>query len=558
VGTIKGFIDILYEYIWEFPKSLPYFLVLLLGTGIFLTIRMRFIQLRKIKHSFKVLAGKYDNPGDIGEINHFQALTTALSATIGIGNIAGVATAIHYGGPGAMFWMWVTAILGTASKFTECTLSTHFRKIRPDGEISGGPMYYIEKGMGSKWKFLAIIFAVCAVISSFGSGNSVQAFTVADSFRSDFGIPTWITGSVMAILVGLVIIGGIRRIGKVTSKLVPFMAGIYFVGAITILFMHAGNIPSAFTTIISDAFTAKAGVGGFFGSSFMFMLIWGVKRGIFSNEAGQGSAPIAYAAAKTEEPVREGIVAMLGPYIDTLLICTLTGLTIVTLGVWKEKKIETVPFIKQSGITIMKKTGSVHQNGIIHESDILREGRFKIAEGRVEEIIFAKNNSTIDTPLIVYGDIRFSGFIEKETDEIIRFIDDTGRIIDNNEIQLTGKILQNGSPLTAWAFEKGMAPLFKGGNYIVTIAVFLFALSTAISWSYYGDRSVEYLFGKKAIFPYRIIFCIVHFLGAIFSLELVWAFGDTALGLMAIPNLIAILALSGKAKKIANEYFSRF
>ncbi len=558
MGTIKGFIDILYEYIWEFPKSLPYFLVLLLGTGIFLTIRMRFIQLRKIKHSLLVIAGKYDNPDDPGEINHFQALTAALSATIGIGNIAGVATAIHYGGPGAMFWMWITAILGTASKFTECTLSTHFRKIRPDGEISGGPMYYIEKGMGSKWKFLAIIFAVCAVISSFGSGNSVQAFTVADSFRSDFGIPTWITGSVMAILIGLVIIGGIRRIGKVTSKLVPFMAGIYFVGAITILFMHAGNIPSAFTTIISDAFSAKAGVGGFFGSSFMFMLIWGVKRGIFSNEAGQGSAPIAHAAAKTEEPAREGIVAMLGPYIDTLLICTLTGLTIVTLGVWKEKKIETVPFIKQSGITIMKKTGSVHQNGIIHESDILREGRFKIAEGRAEEIIFAKNNSTIDTPLIVYGDIRFSGFIEKETDEIIRFIDDTGRIIDNNEIQLTGKILQNGSPLTAWAFEKGMAPLFKGGNYIVTIAVFLFALSTAISWSYYGDRSVEYLFGKKAIFPYRIIFCIVHFLGAIFSLELVWAFGDTALGLMAIPNLIAILALSGKAKKIANEYFSRF
>ena len=558
MGTIKGFIDILYEYIWEFPKSLPYFLVLLLGTGIFLTIRMRFIQLRKIKHSLLVIAGKYDNPDDPGEINHFQALTAALSATIGIGNIAGVATAIHYGGPGAMFWMWVTAILGTASKFTECTLSTHFRKIRPDGEISGGPMYYIEKGMGSKWKFLAIIFAVCAVISSFGSGNSVQAFTVADSFRSDFGIPPWITGSVMATLIALVIIGGIRRIGKVTSKLVPFMAGIYFVGAITILFMHAGSIPGAFTTIISDAFSAKAGVGGFFGSSFMFMLIWGVKRGIFSNEAGQGSAPIAHAAAKTEEPAREGVVAMLGPYIDTLLICTLTGLTIVTLGVWKDKKIETVPFIKQSGITIMKKTGSVHRNGIIHESDILMEGRFKIAEGRVEEIIFAKNNSTIDTPLIMKGDIRFSGFIEKETDEIIRFIDDTGRIIDNNEIQLAGKILQNGSPLTAWAFEKGMAPLFRGGNYIVTIAVFLFALSTAISWSYYGDRSVEYLFGKKAIFPYRVIFCVVHFLGAIFSLELVWTFGDTALGLMAIPNLIAILALSGKAKKIANEYFSRF
>ncbi|MCD6380409.1 sodium:alanine symporter family protein [bacterium] len=558
MSAMKNFIDIIYGYIWEFPKSLPYFLVLLLGTGIFLTIRMRFIQLRRVKHSLMVIAGKYDNPNDSGEINHFQALSAALSATIGIGNIAGVATAIHYGGPGALFWMWVTAILGTASKFTECTLSTHFRKIGADGVISGGPMYYIEKGMGNKWKFLAVIFSVCAIISSFGSGNSVQAFTVADSFRSDFGIPTWITGSVMATLVGLVIIGGIRRIGKVASKLVPFMAGIYFVGALTILLMHAGSIPRAFITIVSDAFSAKAGVGGFFGSSFMFMLIWGVKRGIFSNEAGQGSAPIAHAAAKTEEPAREGVVAMLGPYIDTLLICTLTGLTIVTLGVWKEKKIEIVPFIEQSQIAIMKDNTSVHRNGVIHENDIIGEGRFKVTDGHAEGVIFAKNNSTIDDALILEGDNKFNGFIEKETDGIVHFIGREKKIIEGNEIRLYGKILQNGSPLTAWAFEKGMAPLFKGGKYIVTIAVFLFALSTAISWSYYGDRNVEYLFGAKAILPYRIIFCIIHFLGAIFSLELVWTFGDTALGLMAIPNLIAIIVLSGKAKKIANDYFSRF
>jgi len=558
MDAVKGFIDIIYGYIWEFPNSFPYFLVLLLGTGIFLTIRMRFIQLRKIKHSIQVIAGKYDNPEDSGEINHFQALSAALSATIGIGNIAGVATAIHYGGPGALFWMWVTAILGTASKFTECTLSTHFRKINPDGVVSGGPMYYIEKGMGSKWKFLAIIFAVCAVISSFGSGNSVQAFTVADSFRSDFGIPTWITGSVMATLIGLVIIGGIRRIGKVASKLVPLMAFIYFAGALIILFMHAGSIPRAFTTIISDAFSAKAGVGGFFGSSFMFMLIWGVKRGIFSNEAGQGSAPIAHAAAKTGEPAREGLVAMLGPYIDTILVCTLTGLTIVTLGVWKEKKVETVPFVEQSQITMIKDDGKIHRDGIILEKDIADEGYYKVTDGKAEGIIFVRNNSTIDSPLLLKGNNKFNGLIEKKAGGVINFIGSSEAVIDGGEIQLTGKTLQNGSPLTAWAFKKGMSPLFDGGNYIVTIAVFLFALSTAISWSYYGDRSVEYLFGTKAILPYRILFCVIHFLGAIFSLELVWAFGDTALGLMAIPNLIAILVLSGKARKIANDYFSRF
>ena len=316
--TVKHVIDIAVKYIWEFPEAMPYFIVLLLGTGIFLTIRMRFIQLRKVSHSLAVIAGYYDNPRDKGEISHFQALTSALSATIGIGNISGVAIAIHYGGPGAIFWMWVTAILGTASKFVECTLSTHLRNIHKDGTVSGGPMYYIERGMGSNWKWLAVIFAISAVISSFGSGNAVQAFTVADSFKSEFGIPTWITGIALATLVAMVIIGGIKRIGKVTSKLVPFMSIIYFLGAITVLLLNAPKIPGAIGTIFADAFTAKAGVGGFMGSSFMFMLLWGVRRGIFSNEAGQGSAPIAHAAAKTDEPVREGLVAMVGPYIDTL------------------------------------------------------------------------------------------------------------------------------------------------------------------------------------------------------------------------------------------------
>ena len=554
--TLKNTINFVYKYIWEFPEQLPYFVVLLLGTGIFLTIRMRFIQLRKVAHSLAVIAGYYDNPRDAGEINHFQALTSALSATIGIGNIAGVATAIHYGGPGALFWMWVTAIFGTTSKFVECTLSMHFRRVNEEGVVSGGPMYYIEKGLGHKWKFLAVMFATCAVISSFGSGNSVQAFTVADSFRSDFGIPTWITGAVMATLVALVIIGGIKRIGMVTSRLVPFMAIIYFVGAVTVLFINAPLIPEALASIFRDAFQPRAGVGGFFGSTFMFTMIWGVKRGIFSNEAGQGSAPIAHAAAKTREPVREGIVAMLGPYIDTLLICSLTGLVIVTVGAWKDKKLEAIPFIGKSNISIMRENEPILPDGVIRDESLF-SGRFEISNGSAAGIQFAKNSSTVDDPTLQHDGRTFSGAAFVAADGSFRFEDAVGSEIPAEEIALVGYILQNGSPLTAWAFQRGLSPLGDWGSYIVTIAVFLFAISTAISWSYYGDRSIEYLFGSGAIFPYRIAFCIIHFLGAIFSLEVVWAFGDTALGLMAIPNLIAILALSGVTWRLTSNYFSR-
>jgi len=554
--TLKNTINFVYKYIWEFPEQLPYFVVLLLGTGIFLTIRMRFIQLRKVAHSLAVIAGYYDNPRDAGEINHFQALTSALSATIGIGNIAGVATAIHYGGPGALFWMWVTAIFGTTSKFVECTLSMHFRRVNEEGVVSGGPMYYIEKGLGHKWKFLAVMFATCAVISSFGSGNSVQAFTVADSFRSDFGIPTWITGAVMATLVALVIIGGIKRIGMVTSRLVPFMAIIYFVGAVTVLFINAPLIPEALASIFRDAFQPRAGVGGFFGSTFMFTMIWGVKRGIFSNEAGQGSAPIAHAAAKTREPVREGIVAMLGPYIDTLLICSLTGLVIVTVGAWKDKKLEAIPFIGKSNISIMRENEPILPDGVIRDESLF-SGRFEISNGSAAGIQFAKNSSTVDDPTLQHDGRTFSGAAFVAADGSFRFEDAVGSEIPAEEIALVGYILQNGSPLTAWAFQRGLSPLGDWGSYIVTIAVFLFAISTAISWSYYGDRSIEYLFGSGAIFPYRIAFCIIHFLGAVFSLEVVWAFGDTALGLMAIPNLIAILALSGVTWRLTSNYFSR-
>ncbi len=554
--AIKQVIDSVYKYVWEWPEALPYFIVLLLGTGIFLTIRLRVIQVRKVSHALAIVAGYYDNPKDKGEINHFQALTSALSATIGIGNISGVATAIHYGGPGALFWMWVTAILGCASKYAECTLSNHYREIHEDETVSGGPMYYIEKGMGKNWKWLAIIFAACAVISSFGSGNAVQAFTVADSFRSDFGIPTWITGAVSASLVAMVIIGGIKRIGRVTSRLVPVMSILYFIGAITVLFLNAPRIPAAIMTIFNDAFTAKAGVGGFFGSTFMFMMVWGVKRGIFSNEAGQGSAPIAHAAAKTDEPVREGLVAMLGPYIDTLLICTLTGLVIVTVGVWHGKKVESLPFTKQSDITIIVSSAEIGMNGHVDDMDRMT-GAFDISRGEASGVAFVRNDSFVDDAVILRGDKPFNGTCEIDENGTAVFADEFGDIIPGADIQLAGGMTQNGSPLTAWAFKTGLAPITSGGNYIVTIAVFMFAISTAISWSYYGDRSIEYLFGRGFIMPYRVVFCIVHFLATVLSLEIVWGFGDTALGMMAIPNLIALFALSGVVRKLTVDYFSR-
>lgn len=480
--NVKEFIQSIVDIVWGWPELMPLMVVILLGTGIFITFRLRFIQLFKIKHAVNIIRGKYDNPQDEGDINHFQALAAALSATVGIGNIAGVATAIHYGGPGALFWMWITAVFGMALKYAEATLAVQFRKIHADGSASGGPMYYIEKGLGPAWKPLAIAFASFAVISSMGTGNSIQAFTCADQILSEFqlalpadsallapisflGIKVELvrlfTGVFLAGLVAMVILGGIKRIGAVAAKLAPFMAILYVTAALLILLLHLDRIFPTFGIILTEAFNPRAELVGFAGGGFLLFLntlVWGVKRGLFSNEAGQGSAPIAHAAAKTNEPAREGAVAMIGPLVDTLIICTLTGLVIISTGTY--------------------------------------------------------------------------------------------------EVLVDGARL-NGSPLTALAFKTGLSPIFPWGDKIITIAVFLFALSTAISWSYYGDRSAEYLFGEKAILPYKFVYVGAHFIGAIVSLEIVWGFGDIALGLMAVPNLIALIALSGKVINTTQDYFAR-
>ncbi|MBL7073815.1 sodium:alanine symporter family protein [candidate division KSB1 bacterium] len=555
--TLKNLVDAAKSFIWEYPPQLPFLVVLLVGTGVFITFRMGWVQIRKFKHSLGVISGRYDDPADEGDITHFQALSAALSATVGIGNIAGVATAIHYGGPGALFWMWVTAIFGMALKYTECTLSHFYRKINPDGSASGGPMYYIEKGLGRRWKPIAILFAACAVISSFGQGNAIQAFTVADSFRADLGIPQWVTGLIMSSLVALVIIGGIKRIGKVASKLAPGMMIVYVTGAVIILLLNIEKVPGTFVLIFKHAFTPTAGIGGFAGATLVWTLMWGVKRGLFSNEAGQGSAPIAHAAAKTKWSVREGTVAMIGPFIDTLVVCTMTGLVIIIMGTWNQKRTETVNFEAKNAILVLKEEGRVEMDAFIDDEDRF-VGTFPVEEGQAQGVVFVRRDGGIEEDEILLDDQPFTGSFSVDEEGTISIFDQNGLGVSNSLVEIRGRMPQHSSPLTAWSFQLGLKPILGNfGNYIVTLAVFLFALSTAISWSYYGDRSIQYLLGSRAIKPYKLVYCIVHFLGAMFSLEVVWGFGDAALGLMAIPNLIALIALSKTTAHLTKDYFSR-
>ncbi len=563
---VRGAIETVSGIVWGWPEQMPLLVVLLVGTGLATTLRLGWIQVRYFRHGLRVIRGEYDDPEHEGDLSHFQALTTALSATVGIGNIAGVATAIHYGGPGALFWMWVTAVFGMALKFTECTLSMKTRIILPGGSAAGGPMYSIERGLGRRWKPLAVAFACFAVVSSFGSGNAVQSFTVADQFRQDLGVPTWVTGLVLASLVAAVILGGIRRIGRVTSKLVPFMAVLYVGSSLLVLLLNIAEVPGTLALIVSSAFTPAAQIGGFAGGTFIFMLTWGIKRGLFSNESGQGSAPIAHAAAKTDEPIREGVVAMLGPFIDTLIICTMTGLVILITGVWTDKQEQQLLVNEQSAITAVRAGAEVRVNGAVAPDDLV-SGSQVVRDGLPIGFGLVRNHALVDEPEFLITDdpvlLRnlhpFSGLIVLEEGDGGEL---SGGVVldqDGNPVSGTlvvrGSAMQNGSPLTAWAFERGLGDIAFGRGYLlVTIAVFFFGLSTAISWSYYGDRSILYLAGPRWVVPYRVVFCIAHFLGAVYSLELVWAFGDMALGLMTIPNLISILLLTGLVKGWVREY----
>jgi len=549
-GTLAPVADFLEGYVWKWPPDpyMPLLAMVLLGAGLWVTVRMALVQVRGFRHAVDITRGLYDDPEDEGDLVHFQALTTALSATVGIGNIAGVAIGIRLGGPGALFWMWVTAFFGMALKYTECTLAVAYRKINADGSVSGGPMYYIEKGLGRGWKWMALLFACCAAISSFGSGCMNQSNTLAGQVESEFGIPTVYPALVFSALVALVIIGGIRRIGRVTSILAPGMACFYVLGALIILMIYIKSVPGAFVLIVRQAFAPEALVGGG-AASFLMTMMWGIRRGLFSNEAGQGSAPIAHSTAKTDEPVREGLVASLEPFIDTLVICTMTGLVIVATGAFREKGAQE---IKLGDLEIVHAVAASDAQllDLRAEREALGATRVEVLEGRL----------TGGTPFVYDSVIENAVFLDRDdrpwTGPLLVAADGkVGLAQDGRPPTVAGVALLNGAPLTARAFSMGLPG--RWGSLIVTIGVILFAVSTGISWSYYGDRATEYVLGSWAIPYYRWIFVFFFFMGAILPLSAVWTFGDVALGIMSFPNLIAVILLSGRVARMTRDYFSR-
>jgi AGCS family alanine or glycine:cation symporter len=427
----------------------PPLLVLLVGTGIYLTLLLRGLQLRMLRRALYLALIVRREPGhQAGDISHFQALMTALAATVGTGNIAGVATAIAAGGPGALFWMWVTGIFGMATKYAEALLAVRYREKDAFGTMSGGPMYYLRKGLGIPW--LGALFAVFASVAAFGIGNMVQSNSVADAAAATLGVPAAWTGVLMAVATAAVILGGIRSIGRATSILVPVMIVFYMVAGLAILWIFADRILPSFALILSSAFTPTAASGGFLGATLMLTIRMGVARGVFSNESGLGSSPIAAAAAQTRYPVAQAMVSMTQTFIDTIVVCTLTGLVIVATGVWN------------SGET--------------------------------------------------------------------------------------------GAALTTAAFSRGL-PGNEGG-IVVAVGLILFAYSTLLGWSYYGEKSVEYLLGERAILWYRVVFCLLVVVGAVAKLELVWTFADVMNGLMALPNLIGLLGLAGIVAAETRAYFA--
>ena len=554
-SLLQPIVDFANTYIIEIGipiggEQVAFMVILLLGTGAYLTVRTGFVQITRLVHGFGVTSGKYDDPDDPGDVSHFQALTTALSATVGIGNIAGVAMAIHWGGPGALFWMWVTAFLGMATKYSEVTLAQKYRIEDERGTVAGGPMYYIEKGLGPKWKPMAVFFALMLAFTAFFTGNAVQANTVADQLGTTFGVPLWVTGAITASIVAAVILGGIGRIGRVTAVLAPIMAGIYVAGALLIILMNLGAVPGAFVTIFTEAFNPQAGVAGVGAGVFIVTLMWGVRRGLFSNEAGQGSAPIAHAAAKTNEPVSEGVVALLEPFIDTIVICSFTGLVIILTGTYSER-FPTEITLGGGDITYTAQTAESRYEGVGAPDEIV------IIEG-------AHLQAGVGDPLVSWHEAPVNRlYVDEAQTQLFTgtVFPQLGTAVNASGLDtlssLYGDAVENAAPLTAAAFREGLAPLGDWGHLIVVFGVLLFGISTAISWSYYGDRCAHYLFGQSALLPYKVLFLTAHFLGAVRPLAVVWALGDVALAIVIWPNLIALIFLAPTVVEETRSYFER-
>lgn len=538
----------------SFLGGARWFPFVLLGVGAFFTIYLKFPQIRFFKHAWKVVTGKFDKGDEPGDTTHFQSLTTALSGTVGTGNISGVAFAIFLGGPAALFWMWATAFLGMTTKFVEVTLSHKYRVKTADGTMAGGPMYYMDRRLNMKW--LAVAFAIATVISSFGTGNLPQSNGIATSIEATFGFPPAYVGGVLAILLGLVIIGGIKRIAAVTSKIVPFMAVVYIVGAFAVIFANFQNIGPAFASVISDAFTGSAAAGGFLGASLAYAFNRGVNRGLFSNEAGQGSAPIAHAAAKTKEPVSEGMVSILEPFIDTIIICTITGLVILSSGVWNQKHENIfdrsdMQFFageysesKEQDVRALYQYLNDYDNAAVQKftGDIQVVNGAAISGGYT--LINARSFAEDVSYFVGSTDDPFTGTLKVVDGEISR---------DN--IVVAGKSLVHSAKLTTIAFTKGF--FGESGKYIVSVGLLLFAFSTAIAWSYYGDRAMTYLLGPASVMPYRVIYVAGFFWAAISDTTLVWALSAVAIVVMTLPNLFGIMMLRKEMKQSVNEYWEK-
>ena len=533
-----------------------WFVYLLLGTGLFFTIYLKFPQIRYFRHAFRMVSGKYDEKGAKGDTTHFRALTTALSGTVGTGNIAGVALAIHLGGPAALFWMLVTAMLGMTTKFVEVTLSHKYREFTEDGSAAGGPMYYMKNRLNMKW--MAVLFALATIVSSFGTGNMPQINSISNSMHSAFGIHPAATGLVLAVLLALIILGGIKRIAATTSRLVPLMAVIYFFGALSVIFANTENIGPSLAAIGGDIFTGSSASGGFLGATLAYAFNRGVNRGLFSNEAGQGSAPIAHAAAKADHPVSEGMVAILEPFIDTIIICTLTGMVLLSSGVWKEKHQN---IFQRTDIVILN--GSYDESVAAHQVELSSflnpaleskarrfTGPLHVEDGVIQDEVTVIHARSIAENVIVHNSSsgeNFSGTVPVEN----------GRIFSAaGELQVSGRSLIHSAPLTTEAFSRGM--LGEPGRFIIPVSLLLFAFSTAIAWSYYGDRAVTFLWGTGYVKYYRVLYVLGFFAASIIDTTIIWTFSGIAIALMTIPNIIGILLLRREMKETVDDYWKTF
>ena len=531
--------------------SAQYFPFLLLGTGIFFTLYLKFPQLRFFNHALRIVRGKYDKDDAKGDASHFQALATAISGTVGTGNIGGVALAIYLGGPAALFWMWMTAFFGMTTKFVEVTLSHKYRMVDDEGHIIGGPMYVMERRLNMKW--LAVFFAVATVISSFGTGSLPQSNNIAIGVATTFGIPEWITGGVLAVVLGLVILGGIKRIVRVAESIVPIMSVIYVVGALSVILINLPQVGASFIAVFQDAFTGSAATGGFLGASFAYAFNRGVNRGLFSNEAGQGSAPIAHAAARTDEPVSEGMVSILEPFIDTIIICTLTGLVILSSGVWTEKLQNDFQSFDMEFISGAYTEDSDDDRADLYAHLNFGDSSIEAFNGELEvrdgmalqgDFTLLHNRSIAEEVQYLAAGVPYSGSL--------KVVD--GKLQD--AVTVRGKSLIHSVNLTTEAFTRGAFGDY--GKYIVAIGLVLFAFTTAVAWSYYGDRAMTYLLGTASVLPYRILYVLGFFVAAISDTSLIWLVSAITIALMTIPNLLAIMLLRSEMRETVKEYWDKF